>query len=201
MTRIRRWLSSRWIWLVALISTLLLVLVYQAGWYVSGPVDAPIKADLIVPLGGDQGARVVQANRLYAAGYAPRVLLTGLENRAKQTGRHYQESRAVFLLREGVPRGAIYFDVLSRNSWEEIRNTRRLMEHNGWRTVLVVSDPPHMRRLSWVCGKVFGDSPLRYRLVVAPMPEWDPAHWWRHRVSARYVLEELIKQVYYRVVY
>lgn len=197
----RRLLFSRLLWFAVIGIATLLFLVSQAGWYVSGNADTPAKADLIVALGGDAGARIIQADKLYAAGYSLRVLLTGLENGAEQTRSHYLEWRAAFLLDQKVPRDAIYFDLRSRNTWEEAQNTRRLMENNGWRTVLVVSDPPHMRRLSWVWGKVFEGGELQYRLVAAPMSGWDPARWWRDEKSAQYVLMELIKLGYYHASY
>lgn len=197
----KRFLFSRILWSVVLGFLSLFFLVRQAGSYVSGPVDTPTKADLIVTLGGDAGERIVQASNLYVGRYAPRVLLTGLEFGSEQTRGHYLEWRTAFLLEQMVPRDVIYFDLQSRNTWEEARNTRRLMETNGWRTVLVVSDPPHLRRLSWVWGKVFDGSPLQYRLVAAPMAAWDAPHWWRHEASAQFVLMELIKLAYYYVSY
>ncbi len=76
----RRLLSSRLPWFTVLGLALLVFAFSQAGRYVSGPVDNPTKSDLIVALGGDSGARIEQAYKLYFAGYAPRVLLTWIEN-------------------------------------------------------------------------------------------------------------------------
>ena len=173
----------------------------QVGRYVSSPTDEPVKADLIVALGGDAGARIVKARELYANGFAHRVLLTGMENSVDETRHAYLNWRAAFLVESGVPREDILYDAQSRNTWEEAVNTRRLLAANGWQSVLVVSDPPHMRRLSWVWGKVFDGSPLQYRLVAAPLPRWDPANWWLHEASAQFVLMELIKQGYYHAAY
>lgn len=196
-----RLLSSRLLWSGLLTLGLAVFAFIQAGRYISGPVDVAAKADLILALGGDAGARIEKAYKLYAAGYAPRVLLTGIENGTNDARPNYLNWRAAFLIERGVSRDAIHYDLVSRNTWEEAVNTRRLMEKNGWRTVLVVSDPPHMRRLSWVWGKVFDGSPMRYRLLPVPMPEWDAKRWWGNEYSARYMLLELIKIGYYRVAY
>ena len=75
------------------------------------------------------------------------------------------------------------------------------MEANGWRRVLVVSDPYHMRRLSWVWGRVFRDSGLSYSLVASSPQWWNPDGWWHDEKSAPLVIVEYIKLAYYLVKY
>jgi len=67
--------------------------------------------------------------------------------------------------------------------------------------VLVVSDPPHLRRLDHVWGKVFAGSGIQYRLIAAPMEKWDAARWWSNEASAQYVVIEYIKLGYYWLVH
>jgi uncharacterized SAM-binding protein YcdF (DUF218 family) len=173
----------------------------MAGRFVSGPADTPTKADLIVALGGDAGNRVREAQRLFAEGYAPRILLAGIEFGDPLVRPAYLEWRAAFLAARGVPANAVLLDNQAGNSWEEATNTLALMRAQSWRSVLVVSDPPHMRRLSWVWGKVFEGSGLEFRLIAAPMPGWEAGAWWRDEKSAQFVLMELIKLAYYFVKY
>lgn len=63
--------------------------------------------------------------------------------------------------------------------------------------VLVVSDPPHMRRLSWVWGRVFAGSGKEFVLVASEMEGWDAGHWWRTSQTAQFVFSEYIKIAYY----
>ena len=86
----RRLLSSRLLWVMVLVLASLLLLVRQAGWYVSGPGDTASQADLIVALGGGGGLRDVKVGQLFAEGYASRVLLTGMEGVAEATLPYYQ---------------------------------------------------------------------------------------------------------------
>jgi hypothetical protein len=67
--------------------------------------------------------------------------------------------------------------------------------------VLVVSDPPHMRRLSWVWGRVFAGSGKTYTLVASNMENWDAGHWWRTSLNAQFVFAEYIKLGYYLFTY
>ncbi|MEW5771876.1 MAG: YdcF family protein [Pseudomonadota bacterium] len=192
----RRWL----LW--GILTTLPLgVALSLAGRFVSGPEDAPARADLIVALGGDGGNRVREVLRLYATNHAPRILLTGIESGDPLTRPAYLEWRAKFLATQGVPASALLFDTRSGNTWEEAGNTLALMQQHGWHRVLVVSDPPHLRRLSWVWGEVFAHSGLEFRLVPSPMPGWEAGAWWRNEKSAQFVLMELIKLTYYLAKY
>lgn len=191
----------RWLLIVVAAGILLGGALVLAGRFVSGPASTPVRADLIVGLGGDGGSRVREVQRLYAAGYAPRILLTGIELGDPLVRPTFLEWRAAFLVAHDVPMNAIVFDAESGNSWEEAKNTLALMQRQRWRSVLVVSDPPHLRRLSWVWGKAFADSGLEYRLIASPMSGWEPQWWWMSEKSGQFVLMELIKLSYYFVTY
>jgi len=100
-----------------------------------------------------------------------------------------------------VPLERMIYDADSTNSWEEAVNTRRTMEANGWRRALVVSDPYHLRRLSWTWARVFKDSGLSYSLVATSPQRWDPDGWWHDEKIAPFVIMEYIKLAYYLVKY
>ena len=73
------------------------------------------------------------------------------------------------------------------------------MEARGWRRVLVVSDPSHMRRLSWTWARAFDGSGLAYTLVASSPEFWQPDAWWRDEKSGAAVILEYIKLAYYLV--
>lgn len=177
-------------WLLAGLLCIGLPLCTDGHWgrYVSYPVDTPEKADLIVSLGGETGFRKTKALELYQQGYAPRILLTGI-NRSG-------DDRVDYLINNGVPKEAILLDSQSANTWEESKSTFLLLLARGWNKVLVVSDAPHLRRLAWTWGKVFAGSRLSYRLIAAPLPGWD-ADRWRDGPAQDYVLLEVFKLGWY----
>lgn len=111
-------------------------------------------ADLIVCLSGGMSAntnfspygelhfgadRVRWAAKLYAAGKAPRVVLTGFESR---------ESSLVFLRELGVPESAVLIDNDSMNTEENAAFTARLLANGASARprVLLVTSAWHMRR-------------------------------------------------------
>jgi len=173
----------------------------QAGNYLSSPAQSPERSDIILALGGDNGGRVVMAARLYKQGYAPRVMLTGLEHGHATTRLAYLDWRVQFLLEEKVPRSAVILESEAENTWQEAVNTLALLKQHEWMQVMVVSDPPHMRRLHWVWSKVFANSGKKFVLVQSAAEWWNPARWWEGDQSGPFVAMEFVKLAYYGVRY
>jgi uncharacterized SAM-binding protein YcdF (DUF218 family) len=189
--------TAIWLGASALLGIAVLWLCFLgAGHFLIAPAQPPVKADLIFALGGDNGGRVNGVLDLYRRGFAPRVMV-GAEGINPKTRTTYLSWQARYMVDGGVPEQALLFDRRSMNSWEEARNTLKLMQSMKLDRVLVVSDPPHMRRLSWVWGRVFEGSGKEFTLVASEMPEWDAGHWWRTSVNAQYVFAEYIKLAYY----
>lgn len=168
---------------------LLVVAFSQAGSYLSSPAQTPVRADIIMALGGDNGDRIAMAARLYHQGYVPRVMLTGLENVPAMTR---------FLFDEKVQDSEVILEQGADNTWEEAVNTLALLKQRGWKRVIIVSDPPHMRRLHFVWNKVFAGSDKEFVLVHSAPEWWNPARWWAHDQSRWFVVMEYIKLAYYR---
>jgi uncharacterized SAM-binding protein YcdF (DUF218 family) len=171
-----------------------------AGHFLVAPAQPLVKADLIFAPGGDNGARADKVLELYRKGYAPRILL-GPEGIYSKTRAAYLGWRARYLVGEGVPEQVLLFDNRSVSSWDEAVRTLQLMQELKMNRVLVVSDPPHTRRLSWVWGKVFAGSGRTFTLVAADMEGWDAEHWWRTSPNAQFVFSEYIKLAYYFFTY
>ena len=116
--------------------------------------DEARPSDAIVVLGAAQWdgkpspvlqARLDHAYDLYAAGLAPKVIVTG----GVGTGDSYSEGEVArqYLLEKGVPTAAVLTENRGRTSYESMKGATLLMQHNGWHSALLVSDPFHMYRL------------------------------------------------------
>lgn len=178
-----------------------IVFFIKAGSILTVPQSAAKPADVIVILGGETGARSIRGLELYKEGYSSKILLIGLEYGELQTQRDYLDWRSQFLISSGIPKSRIQFDTRSRNSWEEAVNTLTLMKQKEWRRVIVVSDPPHTRRLDWVWGKIFKDSGKEYFLSASQPFWWDEKKWWSNEMSMKFVLMEYLKIGYYVLKY
>lgn len=186
-------------------AALLALAVVMVGWgafagrFLDGPFDEPVQADLIVVLGGDTGKRVRRGLQLYQQGLAPDILVVGLEGWDEPVRSHRLDWSVRELIDAGVPQAHILSENASKSSWDEAVNTAKLMKSRNMKRVLVVSNPPHMRRLAWVWGKVFKDTGMEYRLIPTSMPQWKPDRWWHDSLSAQYVISEHIKLAYYLI--
>lgn len=177
-------------------------LALNLGHWLSSPAGQPMPADVIISLGGDDGERVKTALLLYQAGYAKYILLTGVEPAYVQGRRNYTDDwRSQYLLKQGVPEAALLFDNQARNTWQEGIKTAALLKHNAWTTALVISNPPHMRRLKQSWQPLFDSQALQLRLIKTPSPDWNPGRWWQTEKWSTFCLKEVSKLIYYTYKY
>jgi uncharacterized SAM-binding protein YcdF (DUF218 family) len=143
------------------------------------------KFDVILVLGNpakDDGSiapvaesRMQEALRLYRAGAAPRLLLTG-----GAVKNNFVESNVMrqFALSQGVPAAALFTEGQSRNTIQNAYYAYQIMQAHDWTSALVVTSPTHVRRASLI----FMHFPLAWRLDVAPWPSslplWKRAWYW-----------------------
>ena len=122
--------------------------------------EAAPEADAIVILGGafshDQAwpypsaggsvDRYWHGARLYHAGRAPRVVLSGGGNPARPDNLTEAQSGALFLRDMGVPEDALLLDNASRTTHDHVRYLAEMLEAEGLERLIVVTSATHMRR-------------------------------------------------------
>ncbi|MDP1571643.1 MAG: ElyC/SanA/YdcF family protein [Vicinamibacterales bacterium] len=162
--------------LAALLVAYLLVFHTPLVWWLASPLTVtapPQPADAIVVFAGGVGEsgragggfqeRVTQAVELYKAGYAPRVVFS---SGFVFTMREAEVMRAVAEA-NGVPRDAIVLEERAANTYENVAFTQDILEARGWRRILLVSSPYHMRRALLTWRHVAPGT----EVVPAPVPE------------------------------
>ena len=107
----------------------------------------------------------------------------------------------MFLLKQGVPFEALLFDGLSDSTHQEALNIAILLTAHHWQSALVVSDPPHLRRLNFCLDSVFKKAGLSYRLIASTVPTWLADRWWQEERWRQFCINELEKLFFYAVVY
>lgn len=139
--------------LVLLVLPALLVALATARFPSPRPAALGERFDAIVVLGfpaRSDGApsailaeRVDAAARLWRAGAAPRLLVSG---GAVHNAHVEAEVMAARARAQGVPEAALVLDPLARSTRENARHAAARMRAEGWRRALVVSSPSHLRR-------------------------------------------------------
>ncbi|MDR1075047.1 MAG: YdcF family protein [Xanthomonadaceae bacterium] len=160
MTGKRRWGWFGWLWrLSLLLLAWLLGVAVHVIWV--GHRDQAVPADAIVVLGAAAydarpspvfEERIRHGVDLYRQGYAPKLIFTGgFGNGARfaesQVARRYAE-------RHGVDADAILIETVSRTTWGNLVEARKLMRANGIHRIIIVSDPLHMARALRLCREL-----------------------------------------------
>jgi uncharacterized SAM-binding protein YcdF (DUF218 family) len=144
----------------AAVAAYLLVFQTPVVWWLASPLRLsapPQKADAIVVFAGGVGEsgqagggyqeRVRQALDLYQAGYARQVVFSSGFRFA------FREAEVMrdLAVANGADATAITLEQAATNTHENIVLTHGILERHGWRTILLVSSPYHMRRamLTW----------------------------------------------------
>ena len=129
-------------------------------WVLADPLrvaEPPRQADAIVVFAGGVGEsgqaggghqeRVKQAVNLYEAGYAREMVFSSGFVFAFQEA----EVMRTLAVASGVPADAVHLEAQAANTYENVSYSAEIVRQHGWRRVLLVSSPYHMRRamLTW----------------------------------------------------
>ncbi len=158
------------------------------------------KADIIRVLGGSPDRYLYGAD-LFRRGYGKKIVFSFWDNYLPLVQKSMSQIVKEYTKSQGVPEDAVLiFDGVS--TYQEAVITRDLIEREGYKSVIVVSSPYHMRRASIIFDYVIGK---RAKLIYVPVPEaWTDFRaegWWRDEEAAVSVLHEYISIIYYYLNY
>lgn len=145
------------------------------GQFPPVPVEELDSADAIVVLGGGvsapepprlypevsaAGDRILHAARLYKAGKSRWIIASGWRGTWSKDNIESEASAMRVLLKElGVPEEAVLIEEDSRNTRENAKFTKRLLDLREFNTILLVTSALHMPRamaeFSYICSKVY----------------------------------------------
>jgi uncharacterized SAM-binding protein YcdF (DUF218 family) len=129
-------------------------------WRFAGE-SAPGKADAALVLGaaviGSTPTPVLverlrHAANLYESGQVKRIVVTG--GLSPEDDLTEAQASKNWLVAEGVPAADVLLEDKSRTTIQNLAFAKPVLEANGIGTVLVVSDPLHMRRALMIAGRV-----------------------------------------------
>ncbi len=154
-------------------------------------------SDVIHVIAGED-YRTEYAVQLFKQGYAPVIFFTG--GWCSTYGYYHAAHARELAISLGVPFEAIVVDdseVTSTYSETVLLKSWIDQESIAINSVIMVSDPFHMRRLQWTGRKVLGNEA---ELLMAPVA-FDATpydrEWWKNEWSQNYVKDEYLKLIYY----
>lgn len=196
--RICRWAL---VFLATLLLLMLAALVFAGRWMAVGKGN-PEPADVIVILAGSYD-RTLHAADLYGKGIARRIVVSRpvpepVHLRLAERGipvTPEEDTHKKILTHLGVPAHAI--DVLpgrARNTRDEAAALASYLGDRPLRAIVVTS-PFHVRRAAILIERRLGQA-QQIQVVATPYEEFE-WRWWRDPASARAVLLELAKVLYF----
>ncbi|MCB0208880.1 MAG: YdcF family protein [Anaerolineae bacterium] len=157
--------------------------------------------DLIHVLGGNPN-RGKYAAQLYEKGYAPRLFFSG---ETPKDGRpvnpdYISQSQAIAL---GVdPQAIVPFTSTATSTYDEAVELKQILTKNpDIQSVIIVSDPFHMRRASWTFHRIIGKQAQLFFVPIPASMAPDLSHWWTTKSTRQTVSREYTKLLYYMLVY
>jgi uncharacterized SAM-binding protein YcdF (DUF218 family) len=193
--------NTRWLIYLLLVCLLLTLAGVIAGrgagrWLVRE--DSLSSADVIVVLSGSMPYRAEEAQKLFKMGKAPEVWLS----RPGNPGAALQEFGIQFvgeeeydrevLVRLGVPESSVHiFPDTIANTEQEVNEIAREMRRTGKTKVIIVTSPPHTRRVRTLWKKLAGRQ-LQAIVRAAFEDPFDADHWWRNTRDTLSVIREMM---------
>jgi len=156
--------------------------------------------DAIAVLGGGRQERVAYAVRLLNDGYAPWLIVTNSPIDVPGIRASYGELIRTEAIWQGAPAERIMVvPELVTSTVDEAEALRHFSEQQGFRRLLVVTEPYHTRRAGWILHEHFRDSGIT-PLVLAQADSWyQPDSWWQTREGPLVTLGEYLKLGSYAV--
>ncbi len=155
-------------------------------------------ADVIHVIAGEE-FRLNYAIQLYQQGYGEMIFLTGGGWCPQHQIIHEGGWRAKAIEQGVSTENVVINDNKITSTYSEAERLKAWIENNltPVRSIIVVSDPFHMRRARWTYKRVLGKN---FEVQMAPVPfELTPFNriWWKDWESRKNVREEYEKYIYY----
>lgn len=169
--------------------------------------ESPLeKSDAIFVLGGNIYDRPIAAKQLLEDGWSDKIIPLGanygIDQMAWNGG---NEDKCIpdallmqeFLLQMNVPNEVIIPIPKGTSTKEESDEILQFSLENGYKTIIVVSDYFHLRRISYVFVDKFAKKGIKVVLRGAKSSTYKEETWWANEQALIMVNNEYVKLLYY----
>jgi len=152
-----------------------------------GPADAilvlgrRLRGDWLTPV---FEARLAHAETLWRQGFAPRIFVAG--GTTGTATRSEAEAGRDWLVARGLPPEVILLEDRSQHTLENLFNVRAHLRGEGWRSLLLVSDPLHLARARATARGL--DLEVRCSPALAAPPVRNSLAWWKRAATEAFLL-------------
>jgi len=179
--------------ILAIIVAIGATIFFGLGFYLSPQTTPLTKADtIIVVSGGQTTTRAEKGIELYRAGNAPTMIFSGA---ALDDGPSNASAMREQALQAGIPASNIGTDTDSQNTFQNAVNSKKLLDQNNSRKIILVTSPYHQRRTHDTFAHVLGPD-YQIQDVSSFDDRWSKSSWWATTFGRNNSLSELQKMLY-----
>ena len=165
------------------------------GYYLS-PQQAPQKADAIVVVsGGQTTSRAAKGIELFREGYAPNIIFSGAAIDDGPSNAYAMREQA---LDAGISKDNIFIDEISQNTYENAVNSKKILDSQKAKKIILVTSPYHQRRANQTFRAVL-EPDYEVIGVSAFDDRWSKSQWWRRGFPLFITFSELWKLAYVNI--
>lgn len=158
----------------------------------------PIKSDIIICLGGENGTRIKKSLDLLNNNYSTKniILLTD----------RYQNNlnlKLDFLERSSIKRENIISTSETFNTYEELIFAKKFMLMNNYNSIIILSTEPHSKRIKILIENFikFSENNITYTIVGENTRWWDKKEYYKNKNAIFFILREIFKIIYNYIFY
>ncbi len=150
--------------------------------------EKPVKSDIIVCLGGGTIDRVKKSIELLEDGYASRQLFL-------LVGESWYNQDYIAKHHPGI---SMVIDEAPKDTREEVLFIKQYMKDHGYKSALIVTDPPHSGRVQLLISllSVDGDEMMTFRMIHSGVEWWDKMYYYENEQAGNFVKSEIIRIIY-----
>lgn len=157
------------------------------------PQDSLAKTDAIVVVsGGDTDARISEGVKLYLQKWAPKLVFSGAAAEGNVSNALAMKRIAIS---EGVSADEILIEENSKTTAENADFTAKVLNDNGFKSIILVTSPYHQRR----AYNEFRSSLGKDYVILnhsAVDTTWSKKSWWENANARFLTLAEIMKNFY-----
>jgi hypothetical protein len=101
-------------------------------------------------------------------------------------------------IKKNHPYISIIIEKDPKNTKEEVLFIKKYMKGNGYKSALIVTDPPHSRRVSLLISlvSVEGDETMNFHIIGSDVQWWNSEQYYKNEHARSFVQNESIKILY-----
>lgn len=157
------------------------------------PQDTLAKADAIVVVsGGDTDARISEGVKLYLQEWAPKLIFSGAAAEGDVSNALAMKRIAIL---SGIPGEDVLIEEDSKTTAENADFTAKIIQDNGFKSIILVTSPYHQRRAYTQFRQALGEEFVIINHS-AKDETWRKKTWWENTNARFLTLAEIMKNFY-----